>query len=54
VDNVGRNFPLLTKDILKGEFDRKIFPAAACRRQSNTSASRKAFKEQRAALEVAV
>ena len=33
------------------DHDRKIFPAAALHRQSNTSASRKAFKEQRAALE---
>jgi hypothetical protein len=31
---------------------RKIFPAAALRRQSNTTASRKRFKEQRAALEL--
>jgi hypothetical protein len=30
---------------------RKIFPAAALHRQSNTSASRKRLKEQRAALE---
>lgn len=31
--------------------DRKIFPGAAVRRQTNTSASRKAFKQQRAARE---
>jgi hypothetical protein len=33
------------------DHDRKIFPTAAARRQSNTSTSRKAFKRQRAALE---
>ena len=45
-------FPLLTKNIkLNSDHGRKIFPAAALHRQSNTSASRKAFKEQRAALE---
>jgi hypothetical protein len=44
---------LLTKNILNFDRhdDRKIFPAAALHRQSNTSASRKALKEQRAALE---
>jgi hypothetical protein len=31
---------------------RKIFPAAALHRQSNTTASRKRFKEQRAAIEL--
>jgi hypothetical protein len=44
-------FPLLKKHILNSDFDRKIFPAAALHRQSNTSASRKAFKEQPVALE---
>ena len=45
-------FSLLTKNIqLNSDHDRKIFPAAALHRQSNTSASRRAFKQQRAALE---
>ena len=44
-------FPLLKTHILNSDFDRKIFPAAALHRQSNTSASRKALKAQRAALE---
>jgi len=45
-------FLCLSKNIqLNSGVNRKIFPAAAIRRQSNTSASRKAFKQQRAALE---
>ena len=45
-------FSLPTKNIqLSSDYDRKIFPTAAACRQSNTSASRKAFKRQRAALE---
>jgi len=31
--------------------ERKIFPTAFLHRRSNTSSSRKAFKQQRAALE---
>jgi hypothetical protein len=44
-------FPLLTNIRLNSRRDRKIFPGAALHRQSNTSASRKRLKEQRAALE---
>ena len=44
-------FQLLTNIRLNSRRGRKIFPAAAVHRQSNTSASRKRFKEQRAALE---
>ena len=44
-------FLLLTNIGLNSCRGRKIFPAAAFHRQSNTSASRKRFKEQRAALE---
>ena len=44
-------FPLLAKNIKLNSDDRKIFPAASVHRQSNTAASRKAFEEQRAALE---
>jgi hypothetical protein len=42
---------LFSQRILNNQYDRKIFPAAALHRQPNTSASRKAFKDQRAALE---
>jgi hypothetical protein len=42
---------LFSQRILNDQYDRKIFPAAALHRQPNTSASRKAFKDQRAALE---
>jgi hypothetical protein len=45
-------YSLPTKNIqLSSDHDRKIFPTAAAHRQSTTSASRKAFKQQRAALE---
>jgi hypothetical protein len=44
-------FPLFTNIGLNSCRGRKIFPVAALHRQSNTSASRKRFKEQRAALE---
>ena len=44
-------FPLLINIRLNSRLDRKIFPAGALHRQSNTSASRKRFKEQRVALE---
>lgn len=44
--------PLFKKNIkLNNDNDRKIFPAAIRHRQSNTSSSRKALKEQRMALE---
>ena len=43
-------FPLRTRSIwLNSHHDRKIFPAASLHRRSNTLASRKAFKQQRAA-----
>ncbi len=42
---------LFSQRILNNQYDRKIFPAAALHRQPNTSASCKAFKDQRAALE---
>jgi hypothetical protein len=43
--------PSSTKNRLNSDHDRKIFPAASVHHQSNTVASRKAFEEQRAALE---
>jgi hypothetical protein len=39
------------KHLINSDHERKIFPNASLHRHSNTSASRKAFKQQRAALE---
>jgi len=45
-------FRLITKNIrLHSDHDRKIFPTTSVHRQSNTTASQKAFEKQRAALE---
>jgi hypothetical protein len=37
--------------LINSDHERKIFPTASIHRHSNTSASRKAFNQQRAALE---
>ena len=45
-------FSLHKEDSINSSYhERKIFPTTSLHRRSNTSASRKAFKQQRAALE---
>jgi hypothetical protein len=41
----------LNEHLINSDRERKIFPTASLHRRSNTSASRKAFKQQREALE---